>query len=86
MIVMQHQFEYSLNGKKERIVSSMAFTGEDTVHTAMSITVGLPVAIATKLILQGKIKLTGVHIPIHEEIYKPVLDELESFGIRFIEE
>jgi saccharopine dehydrogenase (NADP+, L-glutamate forming) len=85
-IVMQHQFEYILNGRKERIVSSMAFTGEDTVNTAMSMTVGLSVAIATKLILLGKIKMTGVHIPIHEEIYEPVLDELESFGIRFIEE
>ena len=85
-IVMQHQFEYLLDGKKKRIVSSMAFTGEDTVNTAMSITVGLPVAIATKLILQGKVKMTGVHIPIHEEIYEPVLDELESYGIRFLEE
>ena len=86
MIVMQHQFEYILDGRKERIVSSMAYKGEDIVNTAMSITVGLPVAIATKLILQGNIKLTGVHIPIHEEIYEPVLDELEEYGIRFIEE
>ena len=86
MIVMQHQFEYLLDGRKERIVSSMAYKGEDIVNTAMSITVGLPVAIATKLILQGNIKLTGVHIPIHEEIYEPVLDELEEYGIRFIEE
>jgi len=85
-IVMQHQFEYFLSGKKERIVSSMAFTGEDPVNTAMSITVGLPVAIATKLILQGKVKQKGVHIPIYEEIYEPVLDELESYGIRFLEE
>ena len=86
MIVMQHQFEYILDGRKERIVSSMAYKGEDIVNTAMSITVGLPVAIATKLILQGNIKLTGVHIPIHEEIYEPVLEELEEYGIRFIEE
>ena len=86
MIVMQHQFEYILDGRKKRIVSSMAYKGENKVNTAMSITVGLPVAIATKLILQGNIKLTGVHIPIHEEIYEPVLDELEEYGIRFIEE
>jgi len=86
MIVMQHQFEYILDGRKERIVSSMAYKGEDIVNTAMSIAVGLPVGIATKLILQGNIKLTGVHIPIHEEIYEPVLNELEKFGIRFIEE
>jgi saccharopine dehydrogenase (NADP+, L-glutamate forming) len=86
MIVMQHQFEYILEGTKKRVVSSMAFIGEDSTNTAMSITVGLPVAIAAKLILRGKLKLTGVHIPIHPEIYEPVLDELQNFGIRFIEE
>jgi saccharopine dehydrogenase (NADP+, L-glutamate forming) len=86
MIVMQHQFEYLLEGQKKRVVSSMGFIGENGINTAMSITVGLPVAIATKLILQKMIKQTGVHIPIHEEIYGPVLDELEENGIRFIEE
>jgi saccharopine dehydrogenase-like NADP-dependent oxidoreductase len=86
MIVMQHQFEYILEGRKKRIVSSMAFIGEDTRTTAMSVTVGLPVAIATKLILLGKVKMTGVQIPIHKEIYEPVLDELENFGVRFLEE
>ena len=86
MIVMQHMFEYILEGTKKRIVSSMAFIGEDTCNTAMSVTVGLPVAIAARLILLGKVKLTGVQIPIHREIYEPVLDELEGFDIRFIEE
>jgi hypothetical protein len=52
----------------------------------MSKTVGLPVAIAAKLILQGKIRLTGVHIPIHPEIYEPVMKELEDYGICFTEE
>ncbi len=86
MIVMQHQVEYLLEEKRHRIVSSMAIIGEDGEHTAMSKTVGLPVAIATKLILQGKIRLKGVHIPIHREIYEPVMKELEDYGIRFTEE
>ena len=86
MIVMQHQFEYILEDKRHRIVSSMAIIGEDTINTAMSKTVGLPLAIATKLILQGRISLKGVHIPIHPEIYEPVLNELEDYGIRFTEE
>ena len=64
----------------------MAIKGEDSVHTAMSKTVGIPVAIAAKLILQGKISLTGVHIPIHRQIYEPVMKELENYGIRFTEE
>ena len=86
MIVMQHQFEYLLNDRRQRIVSSMVSMGKDRVHTAMSITVGLPVAIAAKLILQGKIRSRGVQIPIHREIYEPVLNELENYGIRFTEE
>lgn len=86
MIVMQHQFEYMLKENRSRLVSSMAYIGKDPSETAMSITVGLPLAIATKLILQNKISLQGVQIPIHPRIYNPVLDELENYGIRFIEE
>ncbi|MCK4750996.1 MAG: saccharopine dehydrogenase NADP-binding domain-containing protein [Bacteroidales bacterium] len=86
MIVMQHQIEYQLEDQRHRTVSSMAIFGDDRVHTAMSKTVGLPVAIAAKLLLLDKIRLKGVHIPIHSEIYNPVMDELEENGIRFTEE
>ncbi len=86
MIVMQHQFEYELNNKKSKIISSTIVEGKGNIHTAMSLTVGVPVAIATKLILTGKIKATGVHIPIIKEIYEPILYELEQYGIKFIEE
>ncbi len=87
MIVMQHQFTFK-NGKEkhQKLLSSMVVEGDDHTHSAMSKTVGLPVAIAAKLILTGKIKLTGVQIPTRKEIYEPVLDELENYGIRFIEE
>jgi saccharopine dehydrogenase (NADP+, L-glutamate forming) len=47
--------------------------------------VSLPAAIAVKMILHGKITLTGLHIPIKENIYKPVLEELETLGISFTE-
>src|SRR3989339_559204 len=57
LIVMQHVFDFELNGKKKRIKSSLICTGIDTVHTAMSITVGTPVAIATKMLLTGQINL-----------------------------
>ena len=87
MIVMQHQFEYitKAEGRKGSIVSSLVVKGEDSVHTAMAKTVGLPVAIAVKLILQGKIGLKGVVIPTVAEIYSPVLKELEMSGIIFKE-
>ncbi len=86
MIVMQHQFHYQLNGEEKCFHSSLVLEGKDQIHTAMSMTVGLPLAIATKLILQQKIKLSGVQIPVMKEIYEPVLEELKSFGIDFVEE
>ena len=86
MIVMQHQFHYQLNGEEKCFHSSLVLEGKDKIHTAMSMTVGLPLAIATKLILQQKIKLSGVQIPVMKEIYEPVLEELKSFGIDFVEE
>ena len=51
----------------------------------MARTVSLPAAIATKLILNGQIGLTGVHIPVAKEIYKPVLEELETMDIKLID-
>ncbi len=86
MIVMQHQFIYEKDSKRKMITSSMVVKGEDPVHTAMSITVGIPVGIAVKLFLNGELNVTGVHIPIIKEIYAPILHELEAYGIKFIEE
>ena len=86
MIVMQHQFEFLLEGKSHKLNSSLLVFGEDPRHTAMAKTVGLPVAIATKLILNREIKSTGVRIPISKDIYTPVLKELSENGINFIEE
>ena len=63
----------------------MVNKGEENVYTAMSNTVGLPVAICAKMILNGTIQLKGVHLPIHKEIYNPILDELAAYGIEFIE-
>jgi len=85
MIVMYHKFGYELNGKKHQIDSTMVAIGEDQTYTAMSKTVGLPVAIATLAILNGKITTPGVQIPITKEVYKPILDELETYDIKFNE-
>ncbi len=86
MIVMQHQFEYLLKGKRKRIVASLIVIGENTDETAMSMTVGLPAGIAVKLILEGKIHATGVRIPTTREFYNPILNELEKYRIKFVEE
>ena len=85
MIVMYHLFGYELNGKNHATESYMVIKGEDRIHTAMAKTVGLPVGIAAKMILNGKIFTPGVQVPIKKEIYEPVLAELEEYGIQFIE-
>ncbi|WP_100629268.1 saccharopine dehydrogenase family protein [Algoriphagus formosus] len=86
MIVMQHQFEIRKGDKHQKLLSSLVVKGENASLTAMAKTVGLPLAIAVDLFLEGKIKLKGLHIPIKPEIYLPILEKLEEFGIRFEEE
>jgi len=83
MIVMQHQFEYSLNNSKKRINFSMVTKGDDNIHTAMAKTVGLPVFFACKLLLEESITIKGVKIPVHREIYEPILKDLSNEGINF---
>ncbi|MFM9825612.1 saccharopine dehydrogenase family protein [Flavobacterium sp.] len=85
MIVMYHKLGFELNGKKKQIDSKMVYIGEDQTYTAMAKTVGLPVAMATLLILNGKITTPGVQIPIREEVYLPILKELEEYGVVFNE-
>jgi saccharopine dehydrogenase-like NADP-dependent oxidoreductase len=85
MIVMLHEFEYMINGQPANISSSLIVKGENSLHTAMAKTVGLPLGISAKLILNGTITTRGLHIPIVKEIYEPVLKELEQHDITFNE-
>ena len=85
MIVMYHLFGYELNGERKKIESSMVCIGEDLERTAMAKTVGLPVGICMKMILDGKITTPGVQLPLKKEVYQPVLNELEKHGIEFTE-
>jgi len=88
LVVMQHQFEIdnSKNPKlPKKIISSLVVTGTDQNHTAMAKTVGLPLGVCVKNFLAGKFNLSGVQIPIHKEIYEPMLHELAQNGIVFKE-
>lgn len=86
MVVMLHEIVYTRNEMRYKATSSFVLKGEDNKHTAMAQTVGLPLALATKFILDGTINLSGLHIPTCKEIYQPVLEELEKNGIKFTEE
>lgn len=85
MVVMLHEIEFEQNGRRQLVKSSLVAKGIDNVHTAMAKTVGLPLGIAARFILEGKLQAKGLHIPIIPEVYDPVLKELESLDIRFIE-
>ena len=85
MIVMYHKFGYELNGVKSQIDSTMVSIGADQTYTAMAKTVGLPLGIATLMLLKGEISTKGVIRPIYPEIYNPILKTLEQYSIRFKE-
>ncbi|MEY4141783.1 MAG: hypothetical protein RL110_1155 [Bacteroidota bacterium] len=84
MLVMLHEFGYLLEGRKYRLLSSMVSVGEDRHYTAMANTVGLPMAIIAKHMLKGY-RNPGVHLPIDRELYIPVLEELKTWGVEFID-
>ncbi len=81
MIVLHHEFIASFPEKKERITSTLTSFGDPGGHSAMARTVSLPAAIAAHLILENRITLRGVQIPVHPSIYNPVLQKLEKMDI-----
>ncbi len=85
IIVMQHEFDYKLDGKKFRRFSTLILEGKDAEDTAMAKLVGLPLGIFAKLVMLGKVQARGVHIPVQKEVYEPVLQELEEYGVVFRE-
>ncbi len=85
MVVLHHEFIAEYESKKERINSTLIDFGIPDGDSSMARTVGLPAAIATKLVLEGKIDVKGVQIPTIPTIYEPILNELEKLGITFRE-
>ncbi len=82
VVLLQHIILASFpNGTREVIKSSMIDYGSPSTNTAIARTVALPAAIAVKLILENKIMLNGVYIPVTPHIYIPILNELKSLGI-----
>lgn len=85
MTVMFHKFNYQLGGDQRELHAHMVVMGEDQTYTSMAKTVGLPLGIAAKHMLQGTFSATGVQLPIQKEIYQPILSELAHHGISFQE-
>ena len=76
MIIMQHEFDYELDGQNKLLTSTLVLKGHDSIDTAMARLVGIPMGIFVKLVMLGKITTTGVNIPVMKQVYDPVLEEL----------
>lgn len=85
LVVMWHRFRYRMNGTVRELVATLSVIGEDRTHTAMARTVGLPIAMACKLVLNGDLNEAGVLLPLKPSVYVPILDELEQHGVVFRE-
>jgi saccharopine dehydrogenase-like NADP-dependent oxidoreductase len=85
MLVMQHEFVVRYADRTEKTLSTMVDYGIPSGDTSMSRLVGLPAAIAARMIVQGEIDLTGVQVPMVPAVYEPVLEELATLGVRFTE-
>jgi len=87
MIILQHEFvSVDARGHKEKITSTLIDYGTPGGDSSMARTVGLPAAVGTRLILEGKVRQKGICLPVHPEIYDPILNDLEAHGIVFKEE
>jgi saccharopine dehydrogenase-like NADP-dependent oxidoreductase len=87
MVAMQHTFLAAFSdGRKEVIRSRMLDFGTLDTDTSIARTVALPAAIGVEMILTGQINVKGVHIPVIPDIYNPVLNKLETMGIKMVEE
>lgn len=85
MLVMQHEFGIELPGRSKRILSTFVDFGIPGGDSSMARTVSLPVAIAVRMLLEGQITARGVFAPLAPEVYNPILNELESMGLKFEE-
>ncbi len=87
MLLMRHDitFSYSGGNRRERITAIMIDYGIPGQDSSMARTVSLPTAIGVRMLLENRIKIRGVHIPILPGIYEPVLTELDHLNISFSE-
>lgn len=86
LVVLVHELDVETHsGARERITSTLVTQGEAGSFTAMAKTVGLPTAIAVRLLLEDRLPLTGCHIPTHPSIYEPTLREIAAAGLVFTE-
>jgi saccharopine dehydrogenase-like NADP-dependent oxidoreductase len=86
MIAMRHEFVIQYPDRSERIQSTLLNFGIRGGDSSMARTVSLPVAIAVRMIAEGALTTRGVIAPVEPAVYNPILDELQTMDITFVEE
>jgi saccharopine dehydrogenase (NADP+, L-glutamate forming) len=86
MLLMQHKYTIEYADRFEYLATTMVDYGVTTQLSSMSRTVSLPVGICIRLVLQGVVKLApGLYRPTIPELYTPILDELATNNINFVD-
>ena len=88
MVIILHELDVHYpagNRPDERISSTLVAEGDPNGFTAMAKTVGLPTALATRLLLTDKLTLSGSVIPTDRSIYEPILSDIAAEGLTFSE-
>lgn len=83
LVLMQHEFDYVLEGERKSLISTLQLKGKNSTDTALAKVIGLPMAILLKKVMTGEIKNMGSEVAMQKEVYDPVLAELENYGIVF---
>ena len=81
LVLLHHEFIASRDGARERWTSTLVREGTEDGISAMAFLVGVPAAIAARLILEDRIDQRGVMIPLAKEYYEPILKELTALGL-----
>lgn len=84
MIVMRDNFGIRHpSGHLENKTIDLVVYGDVNGFSAMAKTVGLPTAMAAKMLLDGEIQAKGLMGPFSKEIYGPILERIKAEGIMY---
>lgn len=84
MVVLRHDIGVRWPDSTEDTyhIDLVAYGSPNGGYSAMAKTVGYPVGIACKLILDGEVQRKGMLMPLSPDVYRPMLRHLRQLGIR----
>ena len=82
---MFHSFTFKKNNVLKKLISFLEVEGDDNINTAMSKTVGMPIALLIEHIITNNYKKPGIHLPFDRKIYEPIIKKMKELGIDFKE-